>query len=172
MSFGFGISDFVCCGQLAYQLYTEFKDAPGDCQALAKELLLFHQVILKTQALVRRRGDVLDEAEQATLGLCLEMCEDILFVQIVGADSARGCLCTGQGGRLVQGRDGHLKLHFVTTPMKDHDHTRSPNFSPNYKYLLRQKFGERTFAKRIPKIRSAISTVIEKLTSFQVLTIR
>ena len=63
MSFGFGISDFVCCGQLAYQLYTDLKDAAGDCQEFAKELLLLHQIILKTEALIIRAGNVLDDAE-------------------------------------------------------------------------------------------------------------
>ena len=170
MSFGFSISDFVCCGQLAWQLYTEFQEAPGACQAFAKELLLFHQVIGTIESLIGRRDRLLNEAEQATLGLCLDMCKDILFVQIVGVDSAPVCLYTE---RLVQSTGGVLKLQFVAAPLKTYDHKIPPEYvSPDLMILLRQRLRERNFAKRIPKIRAAMSTAIEKLTSFQVLLIR
>ena len=162
MSFGFGISDFICCGQLAYQLYTEFQNAAGDCQAFAKELLLLHQIILRTEALIRPASYVIDEADRATLGLCLDMCKDILFVQIAGGDSASWDEKMNYGQRLVLGSHGGPNIS-----MNWHD----PSWR-NWIRSVRRKFEERNFAKKIPRIRAAISKVIEKLTSFQVLRMR
>ena len=163
MSFGFGISDFVCCGQLAYQLYTEFKDAAGDCQAFAKELLLLHRIILKIETLIGRRNHLLDEADKATLGLYLDMCKDILFVQIAGNPSDEKI---GFGQRRVLIGTGNPKLQYGKS---------SINGERTLRYWMcsvRRKFEERNFAKQIPKIRAAISTVTEQLTSFHVLMIR
>ncbi len=171
MSFGFSISDFVCCGQLAYQLYTDFKEAAGDCQAFAKELFLLHRVILKTEALIHRMDDELDESDQATLGLCLDMCKDILFNQIAGADG----YIVDWNPRHRQGpflnKGGDIEFQHATPSINRHD-LFLQNFSRQMRRLVRQKFEERTFARKIPKIRTAISTVTEKLTSFQVLMIR
>lgn len=167
MSFGFGISDFICCGQLAYQLYIDLKDAAGDCQEFAKELLVLHRIILKTEALIIRAGNVLDDAERATLGLCVDMCKDILFVQVAGVDMNFNI---GDGERWVQSRGADLRLQLVTSRML-YRKTISPPKLARLIQLVRQRFRERSFARRIPKIRSAISTVTEKLTSFQVLVI-
>ena len=101
MSFGFGISDFVLCGQLAYQPYTQFKEAAGDCQAFAKELLLLHQVIVKIKALIGY-GE-LAEADQATLGLYLDIGKDVLFVQIAGVDRYHKMENLTCGQRMVLG---------------------------------------------------------------------
>ena len=179
MSFGFGISDFVCCGQLAYQLYIDLKDAPGDCQGFANELLLLHQIILKTEASIIRAGNVLDDAGRATLGLCAEMCKDILFVQVAGIDKDKntgvidfGILDIsiyhgeGWGGSSWDDRT----LHFPRSRLYYDNAISSPKLT-RLIYLVRQRFRERSFAKRIPKFRSAISTVTEKLTSFQILVV-
>ena len=171
MSFGFGISDFICCGQLAYQLYIELKDAAGECQAFAKELLLLHQVILKTEALIIRTSGVLDDAEQATLDLCIDMCKDILFVQVAGVDSTFVDFDRGYGERPTLSTVGGLKPQLVISQM-DYDDTTLPPKLTNLIYRVRQRFRERIFARRIPKIQSAISTVTEKLTSFQILVIQ
>ena len=177
MSFGFSVSDFVFCGQLAYQLYTEFKEAAGECQAFAKELLLLHQVMLKTGALIGRGGNVLDEAEQATLDLCLDMCKEILFVQIADGDNftldgnlmgygQRMLLSDPLDGKMSYGQ--RLVLNRPNFPfINGYDRTLL-----DWICSVRRKFEERKFAKKIPKIRTAISTVTEKLTSFQVLMIR
>ena len=177
MSFGFSISDFVCCGQLAYQLYTDLKDAAGDCQEFAKELLLLHQIILKTEASIIRAGNVLDDAGRATLGLCVDMCKDILFVQVAGVDKNSSIIDFGiidfgiyDGEKWVTSRWDGLKLQLVRS-RKDYDNTISPPKLTRLIYLVRQRFRERSFAKRIPKFRSAISTVTEKLTSFQILMV-
>ena len=171
MSFGFSISDFVCCGQLAYQLYTEFKEAAGDCQAFAKELFLLHRVILKTEALIHRANDELDASDQATLGLCLDMCKNILFVQIAGTDGAHVNLGIDHRQRPVLLIGGKMKFPHATPSKDDGDYTLR-NFSWQMRHLVRHKFEERSFARRIPKIRTAVSAVVEKLTSFQVLMIR
>ena len=165
MSFGFSISDFICCGQIAYELYTEFKEAAGECQAFAKELLLLHQVILKTEALIGRGNHGLEEVDQATLGLHIDMCKDILFVQLAGehGNPWDGMPChrpLSSGSGNLEFRHGKPSDYAVDRTL--HEWTCS----------VRRKFEERNFAKKIPKIRAAISTVIEKLTSFQVLMVR
>ena len=165
MSFGFSISDFVCCGQLAYQLYTQFKEAAGDCQAFTQELLLLHQVIVKIEALIGY-GE-LAEADQATLGLYLDMCKDVLFVQIAGGDSHFSKEILTYGQRMVLGGPWNPELPYHKSFINGNvrifrDRTSS----------LRRKLGERNFAQKIPKLRAAISAVTEKLTSFQVLMIR
>ena len=170
MSFGFSISDFVCCGQLAYQLYIELKHAPGDCQAFANELLLLHQVILKTEAVILRAGYELEDAERATLGLCVDMCKDILFVQIAGADHTLTKFKRSHEERSMLSICEDVKLQLVTS-RADYDNITLPKLTHLIR-LVHRRFAERSFAKRIPKIRSAISPVIEKLMSFQVLVIQ
>ena len=167
MSFGFSISDFIFCGQIAYHLYTEFKDATGDCHAFAKELLLFHKVVLKTQALIRRGDHVLDAAEQTTLGLYLDMCKDILFVQIAGGDGKTSDWTIRYMQRLSLSRPGNLNLGYGKPSIDGYDRTLR-----DWMCSVRRKFEERNFAKKIPKLRAAISTVTEQLTSFHVLMIR
>ena len=169
MSFGFSISDILCCGQLAYQFYIDLKDAPGYCQEFAKELLLLHQIISKIEALIIRAGNVLDDGEQATLGLCVDMCKDILFIRVAGVDIDFD-KDDGEGWFQSTARDD-LRLQLFTSGMDD-DNIIMPHKLTRFKYLVCRRFRERSFARKIPKIRSALSTVIEKLTSFQVLVIQ
>lgn len=161
MSFSFGISDFIVCGELAYELYIELKRAPGECQAFAKELLLLHQIILKTETSVIRAHGRLDSADRATLGLCVDSCKDIMLVQMAGVDTTfidfdRGL---GETSQIVRHR-GILSV------------TALPPKTDDLMCRVRARFEQRSFAKTIPFIRSAISAVIEKLTSFQVLLIQ
>ena len=163
MSFGFGISDFVCCAQLAYHLYTEFKEAAGECQAFAKELLLLHQVILNLEALIGRGNYVLEEVDQATLDLYLDMCVDILFVQIAGDDKPLDGMLRHE---MLPSRSGNPEFQYRKAAVLGNDRG-----SCAWVWSVRRN-SKRKFAKKIPKIRAAISTIIEKLTSFQVLKIR
>ena len=126
MSFGINISDFICCGQLAYQFYIDLKDAAGDCREFAKELLLLHQVILKTEALLVRGSYVLDDGEQAMLGLCVDMCKDILFVQVAGVDID---FEIDHGEECIQSRGNALGLQLVTSRMDYGNIITPPKFS-------------------------------------------
>ena len=164
MNFGFGISDFVLCGQLAYQLYTQFKEAAGDCQAFAQELLLLHQVILKTEALIGYGK--LTEADQATLGLYVEMCKDVLFVQIAGVDGNYLNRNVTYGQRMGLGSPRNSELPYGNLSLDSNARFR------DWALSQRRKLQERNFAQKIPKFRAAISAVTEKLTSFQVVMIR
>lgn len=47
MSFGFSISDFVTCAQLASHVYNALKTAPKECHAFAEEVATFRQVLMK-----------------------------------------------------------------------------------------------------------------------------
>ena len=95
------------------------------------------------------------------------MCKDILFVQVAGVDID---FAIYHGERWVRGRWDNLKLQLVRHRM-DYDNTISPPKLTRLIYLMRQRFREMSFAKRIPKIRSAISTVTEKLILFQILVV-
>ena len=81
MSFGLSVSDFITCSQLAHKIYHEFKDAPGECKAFAKELLSFPQILLKVEEATKTSSDhVRDETLQAYA----EECKELLYVQILG----------------------------------------------------------------------------------------
>ena len=156
MSFGFSVSDIYGCAHLAYSLYEEFKEAPGACQDFARELLLFHKVLLKTKSNIEAETSHLGYDDQIALGTCLDNCKELLYVQIVGAATVPRVL------------DKPTFRGFVP----------SVNFglsTPNEKNLLqslRQKLDERKFASRIPKLQRAISAQVEKLTAFNVLIVQ
>jgi len=65
MSFGFSVSDFVYCAQLAYKLSVEFKEAPGACRDFAAELVLFHQILLETQSLLKSKKHDLNDSRSS-----------------------------------------------------------------------------------------------------------
>ena len=156
MSFGFSVSDIYGCAHLAYSLYKEFKEAPGACQDFARELLLFHQVLLKTKSNIEAETSHISNDDKIALETCLDNCKELLYVQIAGAATVPRAL----DKPTFRGYDpsGNLGLS-----------------NPNEKYLLRglrKKLEERKFACRIPKLQRAISAHVEKLTAFNVLIVQ
>ena len=75
MGFGFGVSDICGCACLAYILDDEVKQAPGVCQESARELRLFHRVLLKTKSTIESGPSHLSQSDQAALGACLDSCK-------------------------------------------------------------------------------------------------
>lgn len=151
MSFGFSVSDIYGCARLAYMLYHEFKQAPSTCKEFARELLLFHSVLLKTKSTVECGTSYLNHADSAALGACLDSCKELLYVQTMGARMVPGSL-------EMELNRKHPHLDFL--------------FHSNQIRGLRLKFRERKFALRIPELQRAISAHIEKLTAVNVLIIQ
>lgn len=157
MSFGFSVSDIVLCARLTYRLYDEFKQAPGACQEFARELLLFHQVLLKTKSTIECDLNRLSHSDQAALGACLDSCKELLYGQILGASKEPYDMKESD-------------FEFQCTPS-------DPLVHPDVGQIRlfqgwRLKFGNRKFALRIPKLQRAISSHIEKLTALNVLLIQ
>lgn len=157
MSFGFSVSDIVGCARLAYKLYDEFKQAPGACQEFARELLLFHQVLLKTKSTIECETSHLNHSDQAALGACLDSCRELLYVHIMGAHTVPATL-----------EDLESNTHILQADLF------VPSTSSETRHFQgwRQKYGERKFALRIPNFQRAISSHIEKLTALNVLLIQ
>lgn len=149
MSFGFSVSDFVYCAQLAYKLSVEFKGAPGACRDFTKDLLIFHQLLLKTQSLIERRKLDVDESGQTTLAASAYSCKELLYVQILGCKN-------------------------VPTDIESLTFDNLPMFYEQGRFLqgLRRKLGEIKFAKKIPEFQSAISARIDALTALNVVLMR
>ena len=147
MSFGFSVSDIVGCARLAYRLYDEFRQAPGACQDFSRELLLFHQVLMKTRSTasqLKRLGSV----DQAALNSCLDSCKELLYVQIMGAPIVPEALW-----------DVGVYWNSHKADFLIHSHLDKSTLFHNW----HQRFGARKFALRIPKLQNAISSHIEKL---------
>ena len=85
MIFGISVSDIYGCARLAYQLYDEFAQASGACQDFARDLLLFHQVLMKTRLIMGDEASHLSDADRIALEACLDSCKELIFVQIMGA---------------------------------------------------------------------------------------
>lgn len=159
MSFGFSVSDIYGCARLAYVLYNEFKQAPGACRDFARELLLFHEVLLKTKSTIEAEISPLSFADEFALGDCLKSCKELLYVQIIGATTVPN----DTTGIIFGGYDpeGNCIFHSTST-------SNGKRFLPG----LRQKLGARKFARQIPKLQRAISAHIETLTAFSILSIQ
>ena len=158
MSFGFSVSDIYVCARLAYKLYDEFKQAPGVCQEFARDLLLFHQVLLKTNSNIECEASYLSHFDHAALRACLDSCKDLLYVQILGAP------VVPQNLKEAVSRENGLESTFLSHDRDDLFHWYSVNW--------RIKITARKFALRIPKLQRAISSHIEKLTALNVLLIQ
>lgn len=157
MSFGFSVSDIYGCARLAYMLYNEFKQAPGACQEFSRELLLFHQVLLKTHSAIAYKPSHLDISDQAALGACLDSCKELLYVQTLGAPMAPKSL---------------EKIEYYTHAPQTDFLFHSSSDDTRFLQGLRQKFGERKFALRIPKLQHAISAHVANLTAFNVFIVQ
>ena len=157
MSFGFSVSDIYGCARLAYLLYNELKQAPAACQDFARELLLFHQALLKTKTTIEAEISPLSDADGSALGICLDSCKELLYVQIIGATTVPNDM----SGINFGGYDpeGNCVLHSTST-------SNGKRFLPG----LRQKIGARKFARQIPKLQRAISAHIETLTALSILS--
>lgn len=165
MSFGFSVSDIILCARLAYRLYDEFKHAPGACQEFARELLLFHQVLLKTKSTIECEISNLNHSDQAAFEACLVSCKELLYEQICASKVPSSLNVVDYVVDYV----GDFESQWRAL-----DPLLHPDFGGEIRLCQgwRRKWGERKFALRIPKLQRAISSHIEKLTALNVLLIQ
>ena len=170
MSFGFSVSDIVGCARLAYHLYNEFRQAPRECQEFARELLLFHEVLLKTKSAIEPTTDFEgsrfpSDSDKATLQAQLDGCKELLFVQIIGMSEVperwEQLEIVPNDPRFV--RSVLFRQAFTTFTTGD---------GSTFLKYWRRKLDERKFALKIPSLQRAISSRIEKLTAFNVLLVQ
>ena len=155
MIFGISVSDIYGCARLAYRLYDEFKQAPGACQAFARDLLLFYNVLMETKSTIESEVGHLNDADTAALSVCLDSCKDLLYVQIMGIQKVPEDL-EEVGLNKDDPQSGFLKYPFYGGTAHGFH-----NWS--------QRFEKRKLASRIPKFQSAISAHIEKLSALLIL---
>ena len=79
MIVGISVSDIYGCARLAYVLYDELKQAQGACRDFARDLLLFHQVLLKTKLTIECETSRLSDSDEAALMICLDSCKELLY---------------------------------------------------------------------------------------------
>ena len=152
MIFGISVSDIYGCARLAYRLYEEFKQAPGICQELARDLLLFHQVLIKTRSAIDSETSHLSDYDRAALRLCLDSCKELLYVQIVGSQTVPGYMLDVRSDLDVPLLDNFENKYYGALSRRD-------GLFPSW----RQRFEKRKLALRVPKLQRAISAHIEKL---------
>ena len=150
MSFGFSVSDIYLCARLAYKLYEEFKQAPGACQEFARDLLLFHQVLVKTISAIDSETSHLSGSDRDALRLCLDSCKELLWVRILGSRKASEDL-------------EKVGLDIEYPLFECFNDKCSSDCHHHYLGTWRHRFEKRKLALRIPKLQRAISAHIEKL---------
>lgn len=157
MIFGISVSDIYGCASLAYRLYDEFKQAQGACQDFARDLLLFHQVLMKTRLIMGDENSHLSDSDRVALEACLDSCKELIHVQIMGARRVPITL-----------EEVGLKIDESSTDLL----VRPCSAHGSLLQGLRQRIVNRQFALKIPKLQRAISSHIEKLTALNVLVIQ
>lgn len=159
MSFGFSVFDFISLGGLAFKLYAEFKAGHGACQNFASELLLLHQVLNKLGSDLDGNVGSLGPFDHAALKACANSCKDLIYVEIYGA----ACVPASITPTDLDILDNEARLrHGGSYPIGNGRFIRA----------WREKWGERTFAARIPKLQQAVTAHVQSLTAFSTLLVR
>ena len=149
MSFGFSVTHFLTCGQLAYQLYMVFKKAPKQCAQFAKDLQHFSHEIEHTAGLVTNHRSSLTQSDHHILTLPVEDCAQLLCVRRLQ-------------GHAVHGRPGRPLWDFVGTKI-------IPKTSPKNPYeALGRRIAQVQYALQIPELQEAVSSYGSRLVSFGV----
>lgn len=165
MSFGFSVSDFITLGGLALKLYAEFRAGPEACQSFANELLLLHQVLEKLASDLDGNVGLLGPSDHAALKACADSCKELVYVQIYGA------ICVPTTKTAIKGEtEVAHELYFY--PYNNQILQRIPQGNDRLLRAWRQKWGERKFAARIPKLQQTITAHVQSLTAFSTLLVR
>ena len=83
MIFGISVSDIYECARLTYVLYDKLKQAPRACRELARDLLLFHQVLLKTKSTIECEVSRLNNSDEAALIIYLGSYKELLLESLL-----------------------------------------------------------------------------------------
>lgn len=76
MSFGYSMSDFILCIQLAHKVLHEYRQAPQDCQAATTDVAGLQLVLSNVRDAVNGSG--LSQDKQQDLQMLLSGCSDTL----------------------------------------------------------------------------------------------
>ena len=76
MSFGFSVSDFVACIQLARKVWQECRDAPKDFHAVSNEVASLQLVLLRVQETINDKE--LSENNKDNLNTLVKGCNETL----------------------------------------------------------------------------------------------
>ena len=157
MSFGFSISDFLACAQLAWQIYDALKTGPTECQAFAEEVLLFHEVLMKVGEILQDANCCLGPRELRALSRHVDDCEQLLSSTIMGSFFAPEYREAARSYRYQGSTDMHS------------DFNQKIGISRTLMVAFRERVRTASVAKKIPDLRHRITAQIEKLTAYNVL---
>lgn len=168
MSFGFSISDFVTCTQLAQQVYEALRTGPAKCQAFSKEVLLFYRILQKLQDNLDNADRSLSGWEQATLHEAFLRSKEFLQFDLIGDfPSARG-LADFPDDEHLRDLSWHWSQGISEVPSK-----YSKQIATKWTaFGLRERFRAASFARNIPELQRKITALMEKLTAYNVLLIK
>ena len=160
MSFGFSISDFLGCAQLAWQIYEALKTGTVDCQVFAIDVLLFHGVLVKMGYTIRDIKHHLNADELSSLKRHCDHCEELLCSTIMGTF-------------LPPHYREQIRKHAY---QRSYDGIRAFDMKSSGSQSLVLQFRERvrhaSVARKIPDARRQITAQIEKMTAYNVLLIQ
>ena len=94
MSFGYGIGDFLAVSKLAWDVYTAYKDAPGDFRNISDEIKSLHIIINRDKK--KLQDKILNSDEQTELQEILQGCTNVLrdldklHIKYMSLESGRG----------------------------------------------------------------------------------
>ena len=160
MSFGFSLSDFALCINLSNTVYRALRDAPGECEVFAQEVLHLEDLL---------RGlwdDIEDEIKDGdTFGLLTRRypglsehgsrCLELLCADIVGEQA--------------------LSLRNGPIPRQPHPiipkNCNGSIFGDLY-LEAKQRFSHAKFARKIPRLRMMVAGIVGKLTAETVLIMK
>ena len=156
MSFGFGIGDLAICIRVSYTVYRALKDAPKECEILAKE-------ILHLQSLLKRLRDDIEAIGKDTRAILPDRqpgpsehgarCLELLLADIGGIEYLPLSASGDASERLI------LTERLV--------------LSKSYPYSdLRHRFSQAKFFRKIPRLRAAVADIVNKVTAENVLISR
>lgn len=154
MSFGFSISDFAFCAQVCYDLYHALKEASRECEAFAQEILHLQSLL---QALSNDMKHVSEQPDglaalasrRSMLSEHGSRCIELLVADIAGQKDFLKASDQIDSYKYLSGTDATAMEYFIY---------RSERFA------LRQRFSQAKFARKIPRLREAVASIVSKLT--------
>jgi hypothetical protein len=160
MSFGFSISDFALCAQICHGIYRALKEAPRECEAFAQEALHLHSLL---QAL---SPDIEHVSEQPDGVAALAGRRPML--------SEHGSMCIELLVADIAGQKDFFKANVrVSNKLSWNDLMVGHPFAFHLKAsVLRQRFSQAKFARKIPRLREAVARIVSKLTLENVFLMR
>ena len=163
MSFGFSLSDVAVLAAGVHRVYHEFKQAPGNNAAFAKELYSFHEILFAIGSEPSNKGMGCFFSDSAAFQACLNSCRELLYVQICGARDVFDGIRTFDG--LGAPRASSISIRFEKNAIEI-------DRSNRFLCIWRRKWAGRKFSLQIPKLQRAVAAHVQSLIAFSTLGIR